>query len=122
MTAFPRTCCVVQYREPEEKLCAYAHAAGTFHHAGWAFVDREERAGKARGPVGLWHEAYGVSEGSYESVHADRPASGLAAAHGRVPPERRGRCEGQVRVPVGEGGVTDGVRRDAGSGAGLPRR
>jgi fumigallin biosynthesis monooxygenase-like protein len=41
--------------------------------------------------VGLWHEAYVVPEGSYESIYADMPAFGLAAAHGQVPVERRGR-------------------------------
>ncbi|CAL9593628.1 hypothetical protein SUDANB15_05260 [Streptomyces sp. enrichment culture] len=39
----------------------------------------------------LRHEAYVVPEGSYESIYAGIPASGLAAAHGRVPLERRGR-------------------------------
>jgi hypothetical protein len=41
--------------------------------------------------VGLWHEAYVVPEGAYESIYFDMPAFGLAGAHGQVPLERRGR-------------------------------
>ncbi len=44
-----------------------------------------------RGHVGLWHEAYVVPQGNYESIYADMPAFGLAAAHGQIPLERRGR-------------------------------
>lgn len=62
-----------------------------FHHKAWAIINRKEKAGKARQHVGLWHEAYVVPEGAYESIYADMPAFGLAAAHGQVPVERRGR-------------------------------
>lgn len=44
-----------------------------------------------RGHVGLWHEAYVVPQGNYESIYADMPAFGLAAAHGQIPLEKRGR-------------------------------
>jgi hypothetical protein len=40
--------------------------------------------------VGIWHEAYVVPEGSHESVYADMPPFGLAAAYGRVLAEKRG--------------------------------
>ena len=91
LTASPRTYYVVQYWESKEKLYAYAHAPDASHHAAWAFTNRKERAGKVRGHVGLWHETYLVPEGSYEAIYADMPAFGLAAAHGQVPLERRGR-------------------------------
>ncbi|QDQ13902.1 DUF4188 domain-containing protein [Streptomyces spectabilis] len=91
LTASPRTYCVVQYWESKEKLYAYAHAPEMFHHKAWAIANRKERAGKARGHVGLWHEAYVVPEGAYEAIYMDMPAFGLAAAHGQVPVERRGR-------------------------------
>ncbi|WP_228984951.1 DUF4188 domain-containing protein, partial [Streptomyces sp. DH12] len=61
------------------------------HHRAWTFVNGKERAGKVRGHVGLWHEAYVVPQGNYESIYADMPAFGLAAAHGQIPLERRGR-------------------------------
>ncbi|CCK27225.1 hypothetical protein BN159_2846 [Streptomyces davaonensis JCM 4913] len=91
LTASPRTYYVVQYWESKEKLYAYAHSPRMLHHKAWAIINRKEREGKPRGHVGLWHEAYVVPEGSYESIYADMPAFGLAAAHGQVPLERRGR-------------------------------
>ncbi|MFF9626990.1 DUF4188 domain-containing protein [Streptomyces griseosporeus] len=91
LTASPRTYYVVQYWESKEKLYAYASAPDGLHHRFWALVNRKERGGKLRGGVGLWHEAYVVPEGSYEAIYADMPPFGLAAAHGQVPLERRGR-------------------------------
>jgi hypothetical protein len=91
LTASPRTYYVVQYWESKERLYRYAHSPDMFHHRAWAVVNRKERAGKVRQHVGLWHEAYVVPEGAYESVYADMPAFGLAAAHGQVPVEERGR-------------------------------
>ncbi|MEW2286190.1 DUF4188 domain-containing protein [Streptomyces sp. NPDC047841] len=91
LTASPRTYYVVQYWESKDKLYAYATAPDAFHHQVWARINRKERAGKLRGQVGIWHEAYVVPEGSYEAVYGDMPAFGLAAAHGQVPLEERGR-------------------------------
>ncbi|KRD13630.1 MULTISPECIES: DUF4188 domain-containing protein [unclassified Streptomyces] len=91
LTASPRTYYVVQYWESKEKLYAYASAPDAFHHRVWARLNRMEREGKVRGRVGIWHETYVVPEGSYEAVYGDMPAFGLAAAHGQIPLERRGR-------------------------------
>ncbi|MFF0854797.1 DUF4188 domain-containing protein [Streptomyces sp. NPDC003388] len=91
LTASPRTYYVVQYWESKDKLYAYATSPEMFHHRVWAAVNRKERQGKARGHVGLWHEAYVAPEGSHESIYLDMPAFGLAKAHGQVPLERRGR-------------------------------
>ncbi|MFH8681125.1 DUF4188 domain-containing protein [Streptomyces lydicus] len=91
LTASPRTYYVVQYWESKEKLYAYATASDVFHHAAWARLNRKERAGKLRGQVGIWHESYIVPEGSYEAIYGDMPAFGLAAAHGQIPLEKRGR-------------------------------
>ncbi|MGW0843983.1 DUF4188 domain-containing protein [Streptomyces sp. NPDC002787] len=91
LTASPRTYYVVQYWESKEKLYGYAHAPDAFHRVAWAALNRKERKGKGRQHVGLWHETYVVPEGSYESIYADMPAFGLAAAHGQVAVERRGR-------------------------------
>lgn len=89
LTGSPRTYYVVQYRESKEKLYAYAAAPDTFHGRAWAMINRKGR--KPRRYVGLWHETYIVPEGGYESVHADMPAYGLAAATGVLPVEGRGR-------------------------------
>ncbi|WP_369262529.1 DUF4188 domain-containing protein [Streptomyces sp. R35] len=91
LTASQRTYYVVQYWESKEKLYAYASSPDMLHHKAWAIINRKERAGKVRGHVGLWHESYIVPEGAYESIYADMPAFGLAAAHGQVPLEKRGR-------------------------------
>lgn len=91
LTASPRTYYVVQYWGSKDQLYAYATAPDAFHHTVWARLNRKERAGKLRGQVGIWHESYVVPEGSYEAVYGDMPAFGLAAAHGQVPLERRGR-------------------------------
>ncbi|MEU6668711.1 DUF4188 domain-containing protein [Streptomyces sp. NPDC046727] len=91
LTASPRTYYVVQYWESKEKLYAYATAPDAFHHKAWAALNRKERGGKLRGEVGIWHETYVVPEGSYEAIYGDMPPVGLAAAHGQVPLERRGR-------------------------------
>ncbi|MEU2061465.1 DUF4188 domain-containing protein [Streptomyces sp. NPDC013455] len=91
LTASPRTYYVVQYWESKEKLYAYATAPDAFHHKAWAALNRKEREGRLCGQVGIWHEAYVVPEGSYEAIYADMPAFGLAAAHGQVPLEQRGR-------------------------------
>ncbi|WP_405589530.1 DUF4188 domain-containing protein [Streptomyces sp. NBC_01092] len=91
LTASPRTYYVVQYWESKEKLYAYAHASDMLHRRAWTIFNRKEKAGKVRQHVGMWHETYVVPEGSYESIYSDMPAFGLAAAHGQVPVERRGR-------------------------------
>ncbi|MEV6114235.1 DUF4188 domain-containing protein [Streptomyces sp. NPDC052109] len=91
LTASPRSYYVVQYWESKDKLYAYATAPDAFHHRAWAVINRKERSGKLRGQVGIWHETYVVPEGSYEAIYGDMPAFGLAAAHGQVPLEKRGR-------------------------------
>ncbi|MGW0820868.1 DUF4188 domain-containing protein [Streptomyces sp. NPDC002845] len=91
LTASPRTYYVVQYWESKEQLYAYAASPDMFHHKAWAIINRKEKAGKVRAHVGLWHETYVVPEGSYEAIYAYMPPFGLAAAHGVLPVEKRGR-------------------------------
>lgn len=105
LTASPRTYYVVQYWESKEKLYAYASSPDMFHHKAWSIINRKEKAGKVRGHVGLWHESYVVPEGSYEAIYADMPAFGLAAAHGQVPVEKRGR-RAKDRFAYRSGSVT----------------
>lgn len=66
-----------------------------FHRRGWAIMNRKEEE-ESRRHVGLWHEAYIVPEGGYESFYADMPAYGLAGATGVLPLEARG-CRGADR-------------------------
>ncbi|MFF1648901.1 DUF4188 domain-containing protein [Streptomyces sp. NPDC058240] len=89
LSGSPRTYYVVQYWESREKLYAYASAPDMFHREAWAIMNRKEK--KSRRHVGLWHETYIVPEGGYESIYADMPVHGLAAATGVLPIEGRGR-------------------------------
>ncbi|WP_405761907.1 DUF4188 domain-containing protein [Streptomyces sp. NBC_01420] len=89
LSGSPRTYYVVQYWESKEKLYAYASAPDMFHRKAWAMLNRKEK--NSRQHVGLWHETYIVPEGGYESIYADMPAYGLAAATGSLPIEGRGR-------------------------------
>ncbi|GAA2801617.1 hypothetical protein GCM10010505_30380 [Kitasatospora aburaviensis] len=91
LTASPRTYYVVQYWESKEKLYQYSAAPDAFHRKAWGIANRKVKAGKTRQHVGLWHETYIVPEGSYEAIYFDMPPFGLAAAHGALPVERRGR-------------------------------
>ncbi|MDX2707718.1 DUF4188 domain-containing protein [Streptomyces sp. PA03-6a] len=84
----PRDFYVVQYWADKEQLLAYAHQQDAEHRPAWTAFNRRARAG--RGHVGIWHETFIVSAGSYESVYVDMPEYGLGAATGVVPVGRRG--------------------------------
>ncbi|MEV0091970.1 DUF4188 domain-containing protein [Streptomyces sp. NPDC050738] len=91
LTASPRTYYVVQYWESKEKLYAYASAPDMFHRRAMAVLNRRQLKGRMHQHVGLWHESYIAPEGSYETIYADMPPFGLAAATGVLPLEKRGR-------------------------------
>jgi hypothetical protein len=57
------------------------------HHAAWREFNRRVGTG---GDVGVWHETYQVRAGQHESVYANMPMFGLAAAGTHVPVGRRG--------------------------------
>ncbi|MCN9242842.1 DUF4188 domain-containing protein [Streptomyces sp. RY43-2] len=124
LTASPRSYHVVQYWESKEKLYAYAAAADALHHRVWGIVNRKERAGKLHRHVGLWHEAYVVPEGSYESIYFDMPPAGLAAATGTLPVESRGRraADRFAHRSSGARGKADRQGSRGESGEGAPRR
>ncbi|MFJ4988849.1 DUF4188 domain-containing protein [Streptomyces sp. NPDC088732] len=86
--AGPRDFYVTQYWADKESLLAYAHQQDAVHRPAWAAFNRRARDGK--GNVGIWHETFIVSAGSYESVYVDMPEYGLGAATGVVPVGRRG--------------------------------
>ena len=46
---------------------------------------RFNRAVRASGDVGIWHETYKVRAGEYESVYVNMPRIGLAAAGAHLP-------------------------------------
>ena len=72
----------VQYWRSFEDLNRFARAADQPHMPAW---ERFNRAIRASGDVGIWHETFKVRAGEYESVYANMPRLGLAAAGEHVP-------------------------------------
>ncbi len=59
------------------------------------------RAIRASGDVGIWHETYEVRAGEYEAIYANMPMFGLAAATEHVPVGRKGQAAA-VRIGASE--------------------
>jgi hypothetical protein len=78
---------VVQFWRSFEHLERFARDPGARHLPAWRWFNR---AVKASGDVGIWHETYVVPAGRYEAIYGDMPRTGLAAAAGHVPIARRG--------------------------------
>jgi len=74
---FGRTTIMVQYWRSMEHLLNYAHNTESEHLPAWREFNR--KIGKD-GSVGIWHETYAVSKGSYENIYANLPAFGLGQA------------------------------------------
>lgn len=78
---------VVQYWRGFEDLERFARGADAPHLAAWRAFNTTV---KASGDVGIWHETYHVGAGSYETMYANMPRIGLAAAGELLPAERKG--------------------------------
>ncbi|RYZ25547.1 MAG: DUF4188 domain-containing protein [Propionibacteriaceae bacterium] len=72
---------VIQWWSSKEKLYAYASARDAEHRPAWTAFN--QRARRAPGVVGIWHETYEVSRA--ESIYVGMPTSGLAGATSVVP-------------------------------------
>ncbi len=79
---FGRTSIMVQYWDSYEHLEAYAKARNLEHLPAWAAFNR---AVGSNGDVGIWHETYVASPGSYECVYNNMPRFGLAKAYEVIP-------------------------------------
>ena len=97
---------VVQYWRSFEHLERFARDPANLHLPAWRWFNR---AVKASGDVGIWHETYLVPAGRYEAIYGNMPRVGLAAAAGHGPIARRGqsaahrvgaRVADEVPVPV----------------------
>ncbi|QUQ70847.1 DUF4188 domain-containing protein [Kutzneria sp. CA-103260] len=75
---FGRTTVLVSYWRSADDLVDFVSARSGPHLAAWQAYDR---AVGADGTVGSWHETYLLRPGQFESVCADMPAFGLAAAY-----------------------------------------
>lgn len=74
---------IVQYWRSFEQLEAYARNSSKEHWPAW--VDFNQRVGKSRGDVGIWHETYKIQAGEYEAVYSGMPAFGLGKVGHLVP-------------------------------------
>jgi hypothetical protein len=81
---FSRTIILVQYWRSMDQLLAYAKNPQSQHLPAWADFNK---AVGTDGSVGIWHETYKASPGSYESIYVNMPAFGLGKA-GTVHPAK----------------------------------
>ena len=97
-TWFARTTMMVQYWRSLEQLLSYATNKEAEHLPAWRAFNK---AIGVDGSVGIWHETYVASPGSYESVYVNMPSFGLGkagvlqpaagrrqSAHGRLSQDR----------------------------------
>jgi Domain of unknown function (DUF4188) len=98
---FSRTIVVLQYWRSMEQLLAYAKNKEAEHLPAWQAFNKSVGT---NGSVGIWHETYAVSPGSYESIYVNMPAFGLGRA-GTLHSARggmhtaSGRLQGLTREP-----------------------
>ncbi|MDM0004841.1 DUF4188 domain-containing protein [Variovorax sp. J22G73] len=74
---FGRTILVLQYWRSMEQLLAYAKDRQAEHLPAWKAFNQ---AIGTDGSVGIWHETYAVSPGTYENIYVNMPPFGLARA------------------------------------------
>jgi hypothetical protein len=84
-----RVVLVVQYWASTDHLERFATAADRTHLPAWRAYN--QRARSSGGAVGIFHETYRITPGSYETVYGQMPSFGLAAATRHVPADRIGR-------------------------------
>ena len=74
---FSRTTIMVQYWRSMEQLLAYATNKQAEHLPAWRSFNKGVGTD---GSVGIWHETYAASPGSYENVYVNMPSFGLGKA------------------------------------------
>ena len=89
---------IVQYWRSFEDLARFARDVEDPHLEPWRQFNR--RVGRS-GDVGVWHETYRVRPTDVESIYANMPPRGLAAAT-EVVPVRRGRDSAAARIGAAE--------------------
>jgi len=81
-----------------EQLLTYAKNKESQHLPAWRAFNQ---AVGTDGTVGIWHESYAVSPGTYENVYVNMPLFGLAKA-GKVQPATGGRQSASGRLRGGD--------------------
>ena len=74
---FGRTILLVQYWHSKEQLLAYAKNKDAQHLPAWKDFNK---AVGANGSVGIWHETYQATNGTYENIYVNMPPFGLGKA------------------------------------------
>jgi len=77
-----RTTALVQYWRDFDSLDRFARDRDLPHLEPWR---RFNRAIRASGDVGIWHETFRVRAGEYEALYGNMPVFGLGAATAHVP-------------------------------------
>ena len=72
-----RTTILVQYWRSTEHLFAYGKNREALHLPAWRAFNRVVGTS---GDVGVWHETYVVSPGTYENIYVNMPPFGLGKA------------------------------------------
>lgn len=73
---------IVQYWRSFEHLEAYAKDRNGSHYPAWKAFNTKI---KSNGDVGIWHETYKVTPGSYECIYNNMPKYGLGKVAELVP-------------------------------------
>jgi hypothetical protein len=82
-----RTTAIVSYWRDFASLDRFARDQDLPHLEPWR---RFNRAIRASGDVGVWHETFRVRANEYEAIYANMQTFGLAAATGHIPVGRKG--------------------------------
>jgi hypothetical protein len=93
---FSRTIVMVQYWRSMEQLLAYAKNKNAEHLPAWQAFNKSV---DTDGSVGIWHETYAASPGTYENVYVNMPAFGLGKA-GTLQPATGGKQSASGRLSV----------------------
>lgn len=91
---FGRTVILVQYWRSKEQLLAYAKNDEAQHLPAWKAFNK---AVGSRGAVGIWHETYLVTNGTYENIYGNMPPFGLGKA-GELEPVGKAHETAQQRL------------------------
>jgi len=79
---FGRTTIMVQYWRSTEQLLAYAANKDAEHLPAWRAFNQSVGV---NGDVGIWHETYRISPGSFENIYVNMPVFGLGKAGSLTP-------------------------------------
>ncbi|WP_317202732.1 DUF4188 domain-containing protein [Janthinobacterium sp.] len=94
---FSRTIILVQYWRSMEQLLAYAKDRQAQHLPAWQAFNK---AIGTDGSVGIWHETYAASAGTYENIYVNMPSFGLGKA-GILQPAAGGKQSAAGRLKAG---------------------